>query len=185
MSPELSTAAADREDRDRGQLVLLAAVALAITLVPLALAYLQLGYHDDIHSGAGPPPAGEVERTLDRGLHDAADGIPFDYSWRERSAAADAVRDRLSGTIESITSAGLDRRRAYAIRYNGTHAATWATDRCPGGAERQFGPCTADGGVILQERQDRTHVLGAAFDIEITTPDRVLRVTATVELRAG
>jgi len=170
---------------ERGQLVLLAAVALAIALVPLVLAYLQLGYQDDIHASAGPSPAQEAERTLDRGLHDAADDIAFAYSWRERSAAVDTVRDRLSKTLAAITRAGLDRGTAYGVTYNRTRAAAWASGNCPGGPDRQFGSCVAERGVVVQERQDRTHVLGAAFDIDITTPDRALQVSVTVDIRAG
>lgn len=182
MSQEPQPEATNRAERcDRGQLVLLAAAALALALVPLVLAYLQLGYHDDLHTGSGATP-GEVERVLHRGLDDAAADIAFEYSWHERAAATDTVRDRLTSTLDAISRTGLDRGTAYTVRFNQTRAAALASDRCPGGSDRQFGPCIADSGVIIQERQDRAHVLGAAFDIEITTPDREVRVTTAVEL---
>jgi hypothetical protein len=172
---------ADRSGR--GQLVLVAAAALAVALVPLVLAYLGLGYHDDIHAGSGTAPAGQTETALDRALHDAADGVPSEYSWRERSAAVDTVRDRLAGPIASITAGSLDRGTAVTVGYNETRAARWAAEHCPGGPDRQFGACRADRGVIVQERDGRTHVLGAAFDVTVTTPDRELWFSTTVEHR--
>ena len=123
-----------------------------------------------------------VTTEIKHGLDDAAAGIAFEYSWHERATAADTVRGRLTGTLDAISRAGLDRGTAYTVRFNQTRAAALASDRCPGGSDRQFGPCIADSGVILQKRQDRTHVLGAAFDIKITTPGRDVRVTTAVEL---
>lgn len=169
----------------RGQLVLLAAVALAIALVPLVLAYLQLGYQDDIHATAEPVPAAQAETALDRGLQDAASGIPTDYAWNNRSAAVGAVRSRLAPTLAAVSTAGLGRGIAADVAYNGTRAASWAGDHCPGGPDRSFGTCTADRGVVVQERGDRTHVLAAAFDVRLTTPDGELRLSTTVDRRSG
>jgi hypothetical protein len=180
-----STAGDDAGRPDRGQFVLLAAVALAVALVPLVLAYLQLGYHDDVHAGSGNAPAQQATTTLERGLHDAATGVPIEYSWVERSAAVDAVRDRLEPTREAVTTAGLDRGVVYTVSYNQQRAATWAGNNCPDGPDRQFGPCEAIDGVIVQERQGRTHVLGVAFDVTVTTPDRELQLSLTVERRPG
>jgi len=169
----------------RGQFVLLAAVALAVALVPLVLAYLQLGYHDDIHAGSGNAPAQQATTTLERGLHDAGTGVPIEYSWVERSAAVDAVHDRLEPTREAVTTAGLDRGIVYTVKYSQQRADDWAGSNCPDGPDRQFGPCEAIDGVIVQERQGRTHVLGAAFDVSVTTPDRELRLSLTIERRPG
>ena len=93
-TPADGRAGGTRRDADgsgRGQLVLVAAVALAVALVPLVLAYLQLGYHDDIRAGSGTAPAGQTETALDRALHDAATDVPSEHSWQERSAAVDAA----------------------------------------------------------------------------------------------
>lgn len=181
-----SPATTDPEDRsDRGQLVLLAAVALAVALIPLVLAYLQLGYQDDIHATAQPVPAAQAETALDRGLHDAASDIPADYSWNDRSAAVGTVRSRLAPTLMAVSTAGLDRGIAIDIAYNGSRAASWASGHCPDGPDRDFGTCVADRGVVVQERGDRTHVLAATFDVRLTTPDGELRLSTTVERRSG
>lgn len=181
-----SPAAADPEGRsDRGQLVLLAAVALALALVPLVLAYLQLGYQDDIHATADPVPATQAETALDRALQDAASGIPADYGWNDRSAAVTTVRSRLAPTLGAISTAGLGRGIVIDVAYNGTRAGSWASSNCPGGPDRAFGTCVVDRGVVVQERGDRTHVLAAAFDVALTTPEGELHLSTTVDRRAG
>jgi hypothetical protein len=172
-------------DGERGQLVLLAAVALAVTLVPLVLAYLQLGYHDDIHAGTGQSHTQQAEATLDRSVHDVAGDIPAEYSWAERSSAVDAVQTRLEPTQQAITTAGLDRNTAYAIEYNQTRAQEWADANCPGGPDRQFGSCLAEDGIVVQDRQGRTHVLAVAVDIRVTAPEQTARLSTTIEIRAG
>jgi len=168
-------------DRDRrGQLVLLAAVALGVALVPLVLAYLQLGYHDDVRAGTGAPQAEQAERTLQRGLAEATTDVPFEYSWPERSAAVSEVRRRLAPTLDSIERSNLDQGVAITVSYNLTRAEQWVDSTCPDGPDREFGRCLADRGVIVQDRQGRTHVLGAAFDVTVTTPEQERQFSATV-----
>jgi hypothetical protein len=175
----------DEPDQDRGQLVLLAAVALAVALVPLVLAYLQLGYHDDIHAGTGQSHTQQAESTLERGVHDVAREIPAEYTWADRSAAVDAVQTRLEPTVQAIATSGLSRGTAAGVRYNQTRAQDWADTNCPGGPDRQFGPCLAAEGVVVQERQGRAHVLAVAVDIRVTGPDRTVQLSTTTDIRAG
>jgi hypothetical protein len=175
----------EQPDRDRGQLVLLAAVALAVTLVPLVLAYLQLGYHEDIHGGTSQSHTQQVDATLERAVHDVASGIPAEYTWAERSTAVDAVRTRLEPTEQSIATSGLDEGAASAVSYNQTRAQGWADTNCPSGPDRQFGPCLVDDGIVVQERQGRTHVLAVAVDVRVTAPDQTVRVATTIDIRAG
>ena len=177
---EETSAAAGRERSNRGQLVLLAAVALGVALVPLILAYLQLGYHDDVRAGTGASPAEQAEQTLQRGLHEATADVPFEYSWRDRDAAVGEVRRRLVPILDSIERSGLDHGVAITISYNGTRAGEWADSNCPGGPNREFGPCLVDRGMIVQDRQDRTHVLGAAFDVTVTTPEQERQFSVTI-----
>lgn len=169
--------------RQRGQLVLIAAIVLALALVPLVLAYMQLGYHDDIHASSTIAPDREAERTLQHGLHDAVADIPRTYDWSDRTAAATTVRDRLEPTIEAVNRSGLDSGIAMRVSYNDTHAESWADANCPVGPDRQFGPCETDGGLVVQERQGDTHVLGVAVDLRISTPDADLYTRRFIEVR--
>jgi len=165
--------------------VLLAAAAVAVALLPMALAYLQLGYHDDVGATVGTDPAGQVESTLERALHDAADGIATEYRWERRSEAVTTVRERMESTVDAVGASRLEDGIAFGLSYNHTRAESWADRACPGGPDRQFGDCEADRGVVVQERGGRTHVLAAAFDIEMTTPETELRATTVIEIRPG
>lgn len=168
----------DDRPRNRAQLVLVAAVVMTAALVPLALAYLQLGY------GASVPvdddPVRDATDTLDRALVDAADGIPDSYAWTDREGAVDAVRDRLRPTLSTLNRSRLDDDTALAVTYNASRASAWANANCPGGTGRAFGPCRADRGVVVQERAGETHVLAVAVDVRVSSPAADRRGTVVV-----
>ena len=166
---------------NRGQVVLIAAIALAVALVPLVLAYLQLGYSADVRPGTATGPGAETTRTLDRGLQNATADIPAAYDWSERERAAATVRDRLNETLVAIERSRLADGTAIVVTYNESHTAAWLTANCPGGPDRQFGACRAVNGIAVQERRGQTHVLGAAFDVTVTTPKTDLQFTTVVD----
>jgi len=168
-------------DDDRGQLVLIAAVVLAVALVPLVLAYLQLGYQEDVRAGSATGPGAETERTLDRGLQNATSDIAATYDWSDRASAVRTVRERLNTTLTAIKESKLAEGTAIVVTYNETRAGAWLWFRCPGGPDRQFGLCRESGGLVVQERTGQTHVLAAAFDVRVTTPERELQFTTVVE----
>jgi len=165
--------------------VVLAGVALALALVPLALAYLQLGYHEDVAAGTSAGPAEQAEATIERAVHDAARGVPATYGWAQRSAAVSAVRSRLDPAVTTVERSGLRRGIAREVAYNQTRARQWALANCPRGPDREFGRCVAERGVVVQERRGRTHVLAVGFDIEVTGQDRTVWLSTTVTHRAG
>lgn len=163
--------------------MLLAAAALAVALVPLAFAYLQLGYHGDVGAAAlDDAPVREAERTLDRALQNGVDGIPANYTWSARTAAVAAVRDRLRPALATLNGSAVESGTAYSVGYNASRAVAWAGRRCPGGPDRQFGPCRADRGLVVQDRAGRTHVLAAAFDVRIATTDADWRATTVIRV---
>lgn len=169
-----------RPQRDRGQLVLVAALALALALVALSVAYLQLGYDEDVHR-PDQQPGQQLESVLERALHNASVGIPQGYGWADRDGAVQTVTDRLDETVTRLEASRIDDGHVYVITRNETHATAWQSDNCLAGPNRQFGDCDSDAGVVVQERHGRTHILAVAFDLVITTPDSELSVTLTVE----
>lgn len=171
----------DRPQRARAQLVLVAAIALAIALIPAVLAYMQLGYHEDIRAGSDANTEQQVVRTLSQSIHDSTGGVTATYPWAERADAVTTLRDRLEPIVRTINRSGLDAGTVTQVTYNRTRAARWASTNCPGGPDRQFGSCEADRGVIVQDRSGRTHVIGAAFDVRISSPETDVRVTTVVE----
>jgi hypothetical protein len=167
--------------RARGQLVLLAAVALVIALVPMALAHLQLGYQADMQAATvDDQPVAESERVLRRAVDDAAAPIPSQYDWGERRDAVAAVRNRLDATRATLNTSRLDRTTAIGVSYAQQRARQWATTSCPRGQHRQFGSCVADRGVVVQERLGETHVVAVAFDVTVTSARGTTRTITVV-----
>jgi len=70
-----------------------------------------------------------------------------------------------------VTTTSADSTGAVTVSPNATRAGAWATKNCPGGPARKFGPCERDGGLVVQERAGRTHVLAFAVDVTVTTDD--------------
>lgn len=166
---------------ERGQLVVLAAAAIAIALVPMALAYLQLGYHADVQTATvedDTVPA--VERTLHQSLISASSDIPARHGWRNRSGAVTTLRERLRPSIDSLSTARLDDGTEIEVTYNDSRAQAWESEHCPRGPDRDFGPCRTDRAVVIQERDGRTHALAIAVDVRITTPDSTVQVSTVV-----
>lgn len=153
----------------RGQLVLAASAVVVVALVALLAAYLQLGYAADVRAGADyDDPAADAQRAMARAVHGAAADVPGNYTWEQRAAAATAVRDDLDDRFETIEEARLEEGIARSIEENATRAGEWADADCPDGRGREFGACVTDGGLVLQERADRTHVVAVAVDLRVT-----------------
>lgn len=171
---------------ERSQLVLAAAAVIALALAPVVLAYLQLGYHEDVAASAGyDDDAANAARFLERGVHEASDGVPGEYGWDEREAAVRAVRERLAPRLQTLSASQVDEGVAYSVRYNQTAASLWSADNCPGGRGRDFGTCSADRGVVVQERAGETHVVAVAFDATVTTERGRTRLTLLVRAISG
>lgn len=166
----------------RAQLVILAAVLVTVALVPVVLAYLQLGYHADVRaSGAEDDPTRDATGVLVRAVHDASADVPGEYQWSRRSAAVTAVRTDLAPRIETVETARVEDGIARNVAYNQSLASRWAGSNCPDGPARQFGSCEAIAGVVVQERAGRTHVLAVAVDVRTTTEDELTRVATVLE----
>ncbi|WP_136717986.1 DUF7261 family protein [Halorientalis salina] len=168
----------DAPRKDRGQLVLLAAAVLAIALVPVLLAYLQLGYHGDVTASADyESPGRSAERYLDRAVHEASTDVHGNYSWADRADAIERVRSRLDPRLTTLSTARVESGTATRTAYNQSAAQAWASANCPDGPNRQFGGCEARRGVVVQEREGETHVLAVALDVTITTERGTQRLT--------
>jgi hypothetical protein len=167
---------------ERGQLVLVAAAVVAIALVPVLFAYLQLGYHPDVGGTEPDVTGGEAVAYLDRSVHDAAASTAGDYAWADRARMAAAVREAVDGDVQTLETSRLDEGAAYAVSYNRTVAADWTTENCPHGAGKRFGDCDADDGVVLQERAGEAVLLAVAFDVRVVVPDGDAELTVVVEV---
>lgn len=171
-------------NRERAQLVLAAAAVVAVALAPVVLAYLQLGYHDDVRASTDyDAPAQNAQRVLDRAVHESATGIPGEYDWNERGEAVSEVRDRLEPRLSALESARVEEGTAYQVAYNESAAEGWAEENCPSGPNRQFGDCEAIEGMVVQDRVGETHVITVAFDLRVTTERGWIRETVVVPVK--
>jgi hypothetical protein len=167
----------------RGQLVLVAATVVAVALVPILLASLQLGYHGDVRASADydADPSADALRVLERAVATESAQTPSRYAWAARDAAVTAVRTGLGPRLDRVETSRIEDGVHYNITYNSTAAQQWTDTNCPSGPDRQFGDCVADSGVVVQDRVDRTHVLAVGFDVTTTTERGEASVTVVLE----
>ena len=171
---------------DRGQLVLLAAAIVALALVPILAAYVQLGYHADVRATDGyTAPVEDAERTLERAVYDASGTIDGEYHWREREHAAGVTRRVLYSWLENLEESRVERGTVYGIEYNDSAAREHAFRECPRGEGQRFGSCQADDGVVVQQRGQELHLVAVAFDLTVTTEEGETEVTVVVDVVRG
>lgn len=153
-------------NRDRGQLVLVAAGVIAIALLPVIVAYTQLGYAGvaTTEPTAASPPE-DALGALERAAFSATTDEQGVAAWGERSGVATAVAARFDARATSVETARVERGRVHEVERNQSAAAAWAADACPGGPDRQFGPCEPIDGMVLQERVGQTHVVAVAVNL--------------------
>ncbi|UWG49871.1 putative pilin/flagellin [Halalkaliarchaeum sp. AArc-CO] len=164
---------------ERGQLVLVAAAVLALALVPMAFAYLQLGYHGDVGADVeAETELGDTERSLERAVEHASGEIDGEYSWNRREAAVEGFRDLLEDDLDTIERLGHTEGVVIEIASAAEPASAWQAETCPSGPMRSFGPCERIDNVVVQERADETALLAAGFELRLATPDD----EATVEV---
>ncbi|MFB6167563.1 MAG: hypothetical protein ABEJ43_01825 [Haloferacaceae archaeon] len=169
----------------RAQVVLAAAVVVAVALVPMLVAYLQLGYPPDTAATAADRDDDAVDdarRYLGRSAARAATDARG-VAWANRSTAVRRVTGRLADATARLEARGVARERVYRVGYNRTVAARLARDACPRGDDRAFGPCEAAGGLVLQERVGETTVVAVAFDLSVSSPRRSTNATVVVRPR--
>jgi len=148
-------------------MVLAAAAMLALALIPLGFAYLQLGYHEDVAASTAPEtPGSETIRLLERAVYDAG-GEATGHPWAGREGAVRRVNASLAPRERDIESAQLTGGVAVRIERNASAASDWAREHCPSGPGRLFGDCEAIGGMVVQERADETHLLAVAYDLRV------------------
>ncbi|MEF8820100.1 MAG: hypothetical protein V5A31_07550 [Haloferacaceae archaeon] len=169
----------------RAQAVLAAAVVVAVALVPMLVAYLQLGHPPDAAATAverDDEAVGDARRYLDRATTRAA-ADARGVAWANRSTAVRRVNDRLANATARLSARGAARDRTYRVAYNRTVAERLARDACPRGENRAFGGCEAADGLVLQERVGETTVVAAAFDLSVSSPRRSTNATVVVRPR--
>jgi len=177
---------ADRGRRDRGQLVLVAAGVVAIALLPVILAYTQLGYAGLATSEpTATTPDEDALRALERAAYAASTGEQGAAPWTQRSGVAETVAGQFDARAASVETGRVERGQVHEVERNESAAAAWAAAACPGGPNRQFGPCDTVGGVVVQDRLGETHVVAIALDLRTVTEGGEYRGTYVLDAAVG
>lgn len=181
----MSVSASRDSDDHRAQLVLVTAAVIALALVPMAVAYLQLGYHADVQATSDAPTAGdEAVRVLERAVHNASATVAeerYDWAGRDRRRALDHARRLVDDDTRTLEASRVTEGVAYDVRENATAASQWAASHDNTGPARQFGPYRTDGGLVFQNRAGQTHLVAVAFDVHVTTDRGTTRLTVVVD----
>jgi len=155
---------------DRAQLVVLAGAVVAVALVPVLVAGLQVGATavDQPRTATVADTRRGVATALDRHAHRTRD-----YRWGRRAAAVDRLQAAIAPALARLAAPtdGTVQRLEYA-------PAAAATVDCPAGPARRFGVCAVVDGVVVQNRGGVVHVVAVAVRVTIVGPEG--RVTATV-----
>jgi hypothetical protein len=164
----------------RAQVVLAVAVVVAVALVPMLAAYLQLGH----------PPDAAAEAARDDGVDDArrylvrattaAATDARGANWTNRTATFRRLNASLDDATARLAARGAARDRTYRAGYAPAVAARLATEECPRGDGRAFGPCEALSGVVVQERAGETAVVAVAFSLRVRSPRGTTNATLVV-----
>lgn len=172
--------------RQRAQLVAAAGALVAVALIPMVLAYLQLSYLPTAAvAGPDPDPTAEAVAAVEDAAVDAAVDIAGEYPWTARQAAAAEANRSIWVTLRRLEGSRVEQGVARQVSLNGTAASTWANESCPGGPDRAFGPCEAIGGLVLQERAGEATLVAVAVDVRAVDARGWTEVTAVVTVGAG
>ncbi|WP_251341431.1 DUF7261 family protein [Haloplanus halophilus] len=167
--------------RRRGQLVLLAATVVVTALVPMLLAYAQLGYAGDVAATADERTTlTESKRVLERSVAETTGAVSNGTAADEHRLAVEVATDRLDPAVAAVESAGTERGVAVEVTRNASAARRWAAEHCPRGPHRAFGACLTTDGVVTQTRANTTALVAVAVDVRVGGPDGAARATFVV-----
>jgi len=146
---------------DRGQMILLATLAVCVCLIMLALYLISL---EEAEAVEKPWPGREaLENAVwaqDKGLEQIA-GAAGNYSWDRRLDLANDFKNGAGRLINSVSSNMLAHSVAFSYEYNDTLASEFAA----GNGETTS---AASGGVLLKKNGNSTRVCGCAYDVSVT-----------------
>jgi hypothetical protein len=165
----------------RGQLVLLAAAVVVTALVPMLLAYAQLGYAGGQADAADSQATLEDgKRVLERSVAATSRAVSNRTAADQHRLAVDTTVSNLDPAVSAIESSGSERDVAVDVTWNASAAREWAATECPRGPSRAFGSCTLEDGVVTQTRANTTALVAVAVDVRVRGPDRSARATFVV-----
>jgi hypothetical protein len=145
---------------DRGQIILLAALAVCVCLITLTMYLITIG---DAMTMEETEPCNEIMENLiwaqEIGFRDTA-GITGSYPWERRMDMVKDFEDRNDRLLSDIALDMLSQGMAYSIEYNDTLAAEYVAG--------SHDPALASAGAVLIKKSGSlAEACGCAYDVSM------------------
>jgi hypothetical protein len=145
---------------DRGQMILLAALAVSVCLILLAMYLISI---ENAEAMEGPwLGSGTLENVIwaqDEGLEHAAMRMG-NCSWTQRQELVNNFKSSADPIIDSISFNMLKHGIAFSFWYNDTLADSYV-------AGDQEASSINIGGVIIRQKNNATRICGCAYDVSV------------------
>lgn len=154
-----------------------AGAVVAIALIAVLGAALQLGYQPAPELERVDPPA-ETRRVIETILTQVEPAVR-EYKWGDHEAAVQEVQPALTDGLRAlqIDRAGIVR----TVEPDAEAALERLGVLCPRTGNRSFGPCTVIDGIVLQERQETTHLVAVVLEVTVRTDTGATALTVVVK----
>lgn len=163
-------------------MVIVAGAVVAVALIAVLGAVLQLGYHPGHDDGDGLTPPEETRRVVTEVL-DTEEETVRESAWEDRQEAVAALQIALEERFQVLERTPIESIRR--VRFAPEMAAERLAELCPRGPGQQFGPCVAIDGVIVQDRGGSTHLVAVVLRVTVTTDESESVVTIVVRPTLG
>ncbi|GAB6860351.1 hypothetical protein JCM17092_04400 [Haloplanus litoreus] len=160
---------------------MLAAAVVVTALVPMLLAYAQLGYAGDVTVAPDERRTlSDGKRVLERSVAEATRAVSSGTEADQHRLAVDVAADRLDPAVARVETSATDRGVTVAVGRNASAARRWAASDCPRGPDRAFGACHLTDGFVTQTRANTTALVAVAVDVRVRGPGGETRATFVV-----
>jgi hypothetical protein len=158
---------------DRGQIILLAALAVSVCLITLAMYLISL---DEMEAGETPWPGDEALENViwaqDIGFKDIA-ALTGSYPWEQRQSLGNDFINGSDWLVRDITRDMLAHGIAYSCEYNNTLAEEYVVANLET-------PMTSAGGVLIKKSENMGLVCGCAYDVSMADGSARYRISRVV-----
>lgn len=160
-------------NRSRGQLVLLTSGVVAVALVLIFMAYIQLGYAGDQQVNQKQPGSDALE-AVEMAAHQAKVNVTHS---NQENTTEQFIKD-FDQKVDTIEQSKQDSSVIYRITRNNT-AATTAVEKY--NTQKSADLSTSNGVITREAKQDQ--IIGIGVDIHVTTPTSTSKTTTIIETK--
>jgi hypothetical protein len=158
-------------------MVILAGVVAAVALIAILGAALQLGYHPGQQPNTDLAPPEETRRVVADVL-ETEEATVREAAWEDREGAVDALETALDDRLRTLERRPVGSIRL--VRFAPDAALSKLSELCPRTAGKRFGPCVAIDGIVVQNRDDTTHLVAVVLEVTVIADETETVLTLVV-----